>query len=395
MIALGDLGIVNLTAGNGGVGDTKASGAGGNLQTILFDVLKNKPHSISAVSLTAGVAGETPAWQTESAPTIAGAKGGSISAVTANAQVLGLDALAGDGSGGAGTGAGGAGGAISGFNGLFGDYVNAVAGLGGQGGEGGSGGAGGSISGFKIAAGNLNFTAGTGGAAGPLSTGAGGAGGAISGIAATFAGGISGGAAFIAGGGGSGGGTYLEPEYNGQTVIRAGTLKAAAGGAGGAVTGLTLTANDTPLAPTKLSVTINSGVGGASAYNKAGGTGGAIGTIKLLARGDLDLNATAGAGGSSSSDSRLPQFKSTGGVGGGISGFTIGDRTYAPAISSVNLSAGDGGAADKGGNGGSISGIAIITTTPKDDVSPSVTAGAGGADGGKPGTKATVTIISV
>jgi hypothetical protein len=138
VVALGETGEVVVAAGDGGAGDTKAAGAGGNVQTVLVDIVKDQPHSVSSLTVTAGLAGEMTS-QLDVPPSLAGANGGSLSGITSNASLGAFNATAGQGGGGIGGGNGGTGGSVSTVKAYFAESaadfasVTIAAGVGGAG----------------------------------------------------------------------------------------------------------------------------------------------------------------------------------------------------------------------------------------------------------------------
>lgn len=236
-------------------------------------------------------------------------------------------------------------------------------------GNGGSGqrisGAGGGIRDVKIAGGthalgDIDFTAGAGGGAAgdsalrgtePESVSRGGAGGSISKV--TISAQAAGVLTFTAGAGGNGGSIYIYVSED-----RARTISTA-GGRGGAISDLTVTAPDGAD-----SITLTSGAGGIGGPGKRGGAGG---SIRLLTLDNVsELTAEAGAG-------------AAGGIGGRGGRIDDVDVVFTGLQSEMTLTAGAGADGTKAtGAGGAITRITARGEHLADTV---VTAGAGGSAG--------------
>lgn len=368
---------VQVNAGQGGSA-LRGGGAGGSLSGVTLDILGGGA-AYAEVFMAAGRGGELPNLVGEPgapqpASGVAGA-GGSIrsSSVRVHDFRGGTRVGAGDGGSAAGTGTGGAGGAMSGLifegTGVLG-AVQVTTGFGGFSGESGigsNGGAGGAIVSSRVevlgSAATVVVAAGTG-APGAGGAGKGGAGGAITGLSVTAAATesvlVRAGNAGAGPAGGGAGGSISASSFAGENVVEnfgivagtggaalPGSSLSAAGGAGGAIAGVTVRATQVGG-----DLFLVGGPGGDS-RNTAAAAGGALSKVTAAIHGSAaSLSLESGRGGT------VLAGNGSGGAGGALNG-AITNPGNTGAARMVTGNGGDGRGTGSGGASGALAAGAI------------------------------------
>lgn len=298
-------------------------------------------------------------------PTGAAGAGGDVSGVKLTG-VLSSDIAAGNG--GASTGGlGGAGGSVSKLTlkltQAATSFQRVMAGAGGSS-TGVDGAEGGSISNVTLLCttpsdNSLGFEAGAGGTVnGTGAVGAGGKGGSIAGVNVTALGYLEGGVTFLAGSGGRGG------------------LGGGTGGAGGSVSKIALAA-----AGLNGGVEIDGGVGGGAEGSGVAGKGGDVMdcTLKVAGLNDSSITLRGGDGGGALAAT------AAGGAGGSVSKCRLMTAATDSSLELYGGRGGAGGANASGGSGGALSGNFIAALAVEGEIGLNAGAGGTGATGGAGG----------